>query len=70
MLEQTRLRIPAMDSAEATRKVSDALVNVQGVADIGVNPDERRVEVRFDPEKTDPEALRSAVRNAGFPFVQ
>ncbi len=67
MLSSTRMRIPTMRTAEATRQVSDVLVNVQGVADIGVNPDEGLVEVKYDSGKTQPEAMREALRRAGFP---
>lgn len=55
-----------MNSAETTRQVSDSLVRVQGVADIGVNPEQGLVEVKFDPGKTDAEAVRNAIRQAGF----
>lgn len=66
MLNTTRLHVPGMNSAETTRQVSDSLVRVQGVADIGVNPEQGLVEVKFDPGKTDAEAVRNAIRQAGF----
>lgn len=56
-----------MKSAEAIRKVSDALVSIQGVADIGVNGEEGLLEVRFDPGKTSEEEIRSVVVQAGYP---
>jgi|GEM_PF-5491697 len=65
MLKQTRFRVPGMNSARTTREVSDALVNVQGVADIGVNADEHVVEVKYDPGKTDSGAIASAIRRIG-----
>lgn len=65
MLKKTRFRVPGMNSARTTRAVSDALVVVQGVADIGVNTDEHVVEVKYDPEKTDPGAIASAIRQTG-----
>lgn len=66
MLNSAQMHIAGMNSAESTRKVSDALVRVQGVADIGVNPDQGLVEVRFDAGKTNEAALQAAVREAGF----
>ena len=66
VLQSTTMRVPSMDSAHKTRTVSDALVRVQGVADIGVSPDQGIVEVRYDAGKTDEQAIRQAVQNAGF----
>lgn len=65
MLRKHRFRVPGMNSARTTRQVSDALVNVQGVADIGVNADEHVVEVKYDPGKTNPGALSSAISSTG-----
>ena len=65
MLRKNRFRIPGMNSARTTRQVSDALVNVQGVADIGVNADEHVVEVMYDPGKTDAAALQLAIEQTG-----
>jgi copper chaperone CopZ len=70
MLQSTRMQIPAMNSAESTRQVSDALVRIQGVADIGVDADQGVIEVRFDPEKTGMDAIRSAVAGAGFQVAE
>lgn len=66
MLESLRLRVGGMDSVRDIRKLSDTLVRIQGVADIGVNDEQQMVEVKFDPGKTDPSALEFAVRQAGF----
>jgi copper chaperone CopZ len=52
-----------MKSSEEIRRVTDALVAVQGVADIGVNDCE--VEVRFDAGKTNEAAIRAALASAG-----
>lgn len=66
MLSSTRMRIPEMKSVDTTRAVSDALVAVQGVADIGVDADQGLVEVRYDPGKTNEDQICDAVRQAGF----
>ena len=65
MLKTTRLHVPGMNSARTTRQVSDALVNVQGVADIGVDADRHIVEVKYDDGKTDKGAIEQAIRQAG-----
>jgi copper chaperone CopZ len=65
MLISMRMQVPQMNSAATTRQVSDALVQVQGVADIGVNPDQGLVEIRFDPHKTSESAIRDVVQQVG-----
>ena len=67
MLEQVRMRIPTMTSAEAIRQVRDALVAIQGVGDIGVSGEEGLVEVAFDPGKTSAGEIQSALGGVGFP---
>lgn len=66
MLQSARMHISEMNSARATRGVSDALVGVQGVADIGVSPDRGIVEVKFDPTRTDEASIHEAIRRAGY----
>lgn len=60
MLKRTRLQVRPMNSADAIRRVSDALVQIQGVGDVGVNGEEGLVEVAFDPEKTTERQIHSA----------
>jgi copper chaperone CopZ len=66
MLQSMRMKVPAMNTARETREVSDALTRVQGVADVGVKPDDRLVEVKYDPTKTDTHSIHDAVRKAGY----
>lgn len=66
MLNTTRMHVKGMNSARDIRRLSDTLVDIQGVADIGVNDEQELVEVKFDPTKTDASALESALRQAGF----
>lgn len=67
MLKNVRMRIPAMSTPEVIRQVSDALVAIQGVGDIGVSGEEGLVEVAFDPEKTSSGEIQSALGAVGFP---
>lgn len=66
VLNQTKMRIPQMNSVGSTQKVSETLVQIEGVADIGVNPDEGLLEVMYDPQKTDEAAIRAALSKSGF----
>lgn len=68
MLQSTTMKVTGMNSAHAIRAVSDALVAVQGVADIGVNGDQDpgTVQVKFDGGKTNEQAIREAVQRAGY----
>jgi copper chaperone CopZ len=66
MLRSARMQVRGMESAQAIRQVSDTLVGVPGVADVGVNGEAGLVEVRFDLEKTTAEQLKDVVRRAGF----
>jgi len=66
MLRTAKMHISELNSARATRGVSDALVSVQGVADIGVNADRGFIEVKFDPTRTDENAIHEAIRRAGY----
>ncbi len=66
MLQSTRLHVRGMNTAADIRRLSDTLVAINGVADIGVNDEQELVEVKFDPQRTEAQALQSALRQAGF----
>ena len=46
--------------------VRKALERVPGVLDANADYAARRAEAKYDPDRTSPEALAKAVRNAGF----
>lgn len=47
--------------------VKKALQKVPGVEDAKVDLDRKNVTVKFDPDKTNPDALAAATAKAGFP---
>jgi Cd2+/Zn2+-exporting ATPase/Cu+-exporting ATPase len=60
------LPVEGMTCAGCARSVERALAAVPGVEAPEVRLQAQKAVVRFDPERTDPQALRRAVRAAGF----
>ena len=61
------LEVPGMFCSLCPVTVKKALTRVPGVIDAKADLATKRAEASYDPDKTSPEALAKAVRDAGFP---
>ncbi|QLG29698.1 heavy metal translocating P-type ATPase (plasmid) [Halorarum halophilum] len=64
-----RLSVPSMDCASCAGKVGNALDGVDGVEEYDTLPTTGTAVVRFDPDRTDLDALVAAVEAAGYEVV-
>ena len=64
--ERTVIPIQGMSCASCVAKVEDALRGVEGVVDASVNLAREQASVEFIPGVATPDALRRAVRDAGY----
>ena len=60
------LVVPGMGSDHCAGIIKDSLNRLQGIAGIKTNISNHKVEVAYDPEKTDQDAIRSAIEKAGY----
>ena len=61
------LKLPAMDCAGCEIGVRIAANKVDGVKDVKTDSDKRTADVTFDPSKTSPQAIASAItKGTGF----
>ena len=60
------LVVPGMGSDHCAGIIKDSLNRLQGIAEIKTNISNHKVEVAYDPEKTDQDAIRSAVEKSGY----
>jgi copper chaperone len=60
------IRVTGMTCGHCVQAVGDALKSVPGVASADVNLDAGNAEVRYDEERTTPEALAAAVQEEGY----
>jgi Cu+-exporting ATPase len=67
--ETLRLKVIGMDNAHCMGTVEAALKAVDGIVDSRLFVNERAV-VTFDPEVTSPEAIKKAIRDAGYTPVE
>ncbi len=58
--------VPDMDCVTCARRISDSLNGMPGVRRVEPRIVSKDVRVEFDPERTDPEAIASAVRDLGY----
>ncbi len=61
-----QLTVPDMGSDHCAGIVRDSLKRLEGVGEIKTNISNHKVSVAYEPEKTDPDAIRSAVEKAGY----
>jgi Cu+-exporting ATPase len=67
--QQIHLPVTGMTCASCSNRVARALRKVPGVAEAEVNLATEQAAVSYDPSATTPEALRSAVEQAGYGVV-
>ena len=60
------LVVPGMGSDHCAGIIRDSLNRLDGMEEIRTNISNHKVEVSYDPDKTDPEAIRLAVEKAGY----
>ncbi len=65
-LVQVALDVPGLDCAGCSLAIRIGLTKVDGVEDVTGDPETRSAVVRYDPEKTNPDALIKAVKEIGF----
>jgi Cu+-exporting ATPase len=69
-VRQAELPITGMTCASCVRRIEKALRGVDGVGEATVNLVTARATVRYEPGKTNPNALADAVRGAGYEVPQ
>ena len=62
-------RISNMVCDGCAEKIDRALRSIVGVREIRANVPQKRIRVRYEPTKVDPEQLKNAVSQAGFQAV-
>lgn len=65
-METELIKVTGMTCGSCVLSVEGVLKAVDGVSDAQVSLDSGTARVDFDPMRTSPEQLKSAVKNAGF----
>jgi copper chaperone len=68
-METINLKVQGMTCGGCVASVTRVLKATPGVADAVVRLDARDATVTYDPARTGPDALRSAIENAGYDVV-
>ena len=66
MMETTVLNVSGMSCGACVRHVTRALEGMRGVNHVDVSLKESRAIVEYDPSEVDLQALRTAIRDAGY----
>jgi hypothetical protein len=67
---QWKYVIPTMDNREKAVQVFDLLNDIIGVYDVTINLDTSSLMLFYDDERTDEEAVKKVLANAGFPVTR
>ena len=67
---QWKYVIPTMDDREKAVQVFDLLNDIIGVYDVTINLDTSSLMLFYDDERTDEEAVKKVLGNAGFPVTK
>lgn len=65
-MENTTLKLRGMSCASCARNIEDAIRSVPGVSECNVNFGAEQATVKYDPQKTDLQAIQDAVDAAGY----
>ena len=65
-MEKVVLEVPTLWADHHVLKVRDALASLEGVEDVYASSAWKQVLVSYDPGKTDPAAIESALAEAGY----
>jgi copper chaperone len=68
-MESIRMNVQGMTCGGCVASVTRVLQAVPGVSDVAVTLQPGVASVTFDPERTQPPALRAAIEDAGFDVV-
>ncbi len=66
-LQMITLDLQNMTCALCQYTIKKALLNVEGVTSVNVDVNSKSAVIRFDPQRTDVDALIKATGNAGYP---
>ena len=66
-MNSTIIDVPAMYADHHVLRVRQALLDIEGVAEVVASAARRKVAVSFDEKAASPEALRAALATAGYP---
>ena len=64
--ETLSLSVPSMDCPSCASKVESSVSDLDGVSDIDPRTTSGTLVVGYDPDRTDPEAIRERVTAAGY----
>ncbi len=67
---QWKYNVPSMDSREKAVQLFDLLHNVIEVYDVTFNLDSNSLMLFYDDEKTDEDAVKKVIQDAGFPVTR
>jgi len=65
-MQQATIRVEGMTCNGCVASVTRVLKALPGVGSVDVSLERREAQVQFDPTRTDPEHLRTAIAAAGY----
>ncbi len=66
MSETVFINVTGMKCGGCENTINNALAAIDGVLSVNASHKDKQVEVEFEPEKTDLDAIEDAIINAGF----
>lgn len=66
MSESVSIAVSGMKCGGCENTINTAVSAIDGVLSVKASHQEKRVDVEFDPDKTDIEAIEDAIEDAGF----
>lgn len=69
-MEQIQFKVEGMTCGGCVKNVTTVLQKLPGVAAVEVSLEQANASVQYDPAQVSPDALRTAVENAGFDCPQ
>jgi copper chaperone len=68
-MTEVKLNVPDVSCDHCIHNVTTALKELQGVAEVKVDLDDKQVDVRYDAAKVNEQQLRAALDEAGYPVA-
>ncbi|MGR8931464.1 MAG: heavy-metal-associated domain-containing protein [Gammaproteobacteria bacterium] len=66
MSESVSIAVSGMKCGGCENTINTALSAIEGILSVKVSHQNKQVDVEFDPDKTDIEAIEDAIEDAGF----
>lgn len=65
-MTEARIKIEGMMCGHCQKSVTDAISSIKGVSEVNVNLKDKQATVTYDPKKTNTDAIKAAIVNAGY----